>query len=346
MALMRNLVFLLSWIGALSLLSTAEAAEGCQASVAVGPNIPAEIGRSTKEFDLAKSKPALGTVDVVKSGEFNVLQYTAKPIQAVTTETILCATAGQPGSAVEITVKPIPAAGSETLYGDVAKSLVLLFALAVMLESGLAGLFRWRPFVELLNPRAVRPLVSFALALAFVHSFDLDIVTALVNAGRSGALAPFPISPSGQLLTALVLAGGSAGVNAMLVALGLRQVGTPESAQPKPPKNRAWIAVRAQRRQGTTGDIDVFIGAMAKLTDGKQEPPYAGTIKGKSANGFWAYFTRDRGKYPGYGGYEVPLDQEIWVVLKSWSAGEQLLETTWGPHKPAAGAIIDLDLEI
>jgi hypothetical protein len=56
---------------------------------------------------------------------------------------------------------------------------------------------------------------------------------------------------------------------------------------------------------------------------------------------------RTRGRFPNYGGHEVDLTHEISVELRG---GKDILSkqpiAKWGPHKPAAGAIIDLDLSI
>jgi hypothetical protein len=50
-----------------------------------------------------------------------------------------------------------------------------------------------------------------------------------------------------MILTAAILAGGSAGVNTMLVALGFREVKTPATIAPRVPPDRAWIALHVER---------------------------------------------------------------------------------------------------
>ncbi|MGO7208990.1 hypothetical protein ACCT30_49410, partial [Rhizobium ruizarguesonis] len=47
-----------------------------------------------------------------------------------------------------------------------------------------------------------------------------------------------------QVLTALVLAGGSASVNQLFVALNLREAKTIETVTEKVPPNKAWIAIK------------------------------------------------------------------------------------------------------
>jgi hypothetical protein len=109
-------------------------------------------------------------------------------------------------------------------------TVLTLFLLAVLLESALAIIFNWRPFIESFNARATRPLVSFGVALAFVVYFNFDAVTGLMNAVQKTA---WPANWFGHVLTAAILAGGSAGVNTMLVALGFRELKTQDTGGAK-----------------------------------------------------------------------------------------------------------------
>jgi hypothetical protein len=228
----------------------------------------------------------------------------------------------------------------DQVYEESFKAIFLLFVLAVILESALALVFNWRPFVENLNSRAVRPLVAFIVALFFVWWFDLDIATALVNATTDANHAP---SVPGEVLTALILAGGSSGVNTILIALGYRQRKTPETVVAKPPKDKAWIAVRAIRDKAV-GNIDVQVNPVE--AGGASSPSVAGIIAPKSKRGLMGFFLSDRDRFPGYGGYEVQADKEYQIALRSQDAEGMQLDTKWGPYKIASGAIIDLELEI
>ncbi|WP_018182496.1 hypothetical protein [Kaistia granuli] len=318
-----------------------EASADCVSNVSVEPGRIAEIGRVDGKVFIVDTQPAKGTLLTTKEGASSVLQYRANNVATPTSDIAVCEIQGMPRANVTVSIQS--AASGTDLYSEVAKTLVLLFALAVILESALAALFRWRPFVEILNPRAVRPLVAVILAWTFVRYFDLDIVTALVNAAKPDN--PKPINIPGQLLTALVLAGGSSGINSLLVGLGFRQVSTPENTQPRPPPDKAWIAVKARRKAGTTGDIQVLIGADRQV-GATAEPALAGIIKGSSQGGLLSYFTRDLGRFPNYGGYEVKAGTELRVLLRAGTQSGQTVEAVWGPHVPAPGAILDLDMEI
>ena len=221
-------------------------------------------------------------------------------------------------------------------YDQSLKAIFVLFALAVVLESSLAVLFNWRPFVETFNSRAVRPLISFVVAFVFVRLFELDLMTKLVNVIQP---ANHPPNTSGQLLTALMLAGGSAAVNNVMVGLGFRQQRTPETAVPKPPPTHGWIAVSVDAKKGA-GPVSVYLGSAPA---GGGMPPLVTVLHSSSKRGL-RYFLADPGRFPRTGGYAVAAGTEVEVHLEALDAGNQKLHAKWGPHTIAGGAIIDLHL--
>jgi hypothetical protein len=198
-------------------------------------------------------------------------------------------------------------------------------------------MFNWRPFVETFNARAVKPLVSFVVAYILVLNYQLDLVTQLVN-DVNATKTPLNGMP-GQVLTALVLAGGSAGVNNLLVALGFRQVRTPETTVPKPPPDKAWISVRVNLKKETVGPVQVFIG---NRPDKTTPLPLVGIIHGTSKPGV-RFFLTDPGRFPGYGGHQVPANTPVEVELLAKNSSSRI---SWGPQPIAGGAIIDLEIEV
>src|SRR4029453_3729230 len=138
-------------------------------------------------------------------------------------------------------------------------------------------------------------------------AFSLDLVTTFVNTATMHDYGP---NIPGKILTALVLAGGSAGVNSLLVALGYRERKTPETVTPKPPPNTAWIAVRI-RCQKAVGPVQVFIGMKPNANS---PPPLVGGIAGSSKPGM-RYFLSDPGRFPGYGGHPVEANTQTSIEL-------------------------------
>ena len=223
-----------------------------------------------------KTRPTKGSARVAADPTGDVkyrLLYTANNTAERTTDELTYQKEGDASpTALKIEISPAPAPGfTPKAYQESFKAIFLLFVLAVVMESALAVLFNWRPFVETFNARAVRPLIAFIAAFIFVKMFNLDIVTALVNATTT---QQFPVSIEGAVMTALVIAGGSSGVNTMLAALGYRQVRTPETVAPKPPQNKGWIAVKIARDRAV-GTVEVFIGPLAA----RQVPDGSGGTK-------------------------------------------------------------------
>jgi hypothetical protein len=223
-----------------------------------------------------------------------------------------------------------------------------LFLFAVLLESALALLFNWRPFVELLNPRAIRPLVAFAVALIFVLTYRFDAVGALMEATKARP----PGSEAGllgQVLTAAILAGGSAGVNTLLVALGFRQTRNPATEAARVPEHRAWIAVTV-RRSASRGAVQVHLGP-ADPNDPAPHAnlPLAGVVTPHAAaqeRRLLRYFLHDPNRFPRYGGYELRAGVPALVQLRGVDAGGQPLPFETIAFTPAEKAIIDLEMTL
>jgi hypothetical protein len=227
------------------------------------------------------------------------------------------------------------------VYEQSFKVIFALFIIATILESGLAVIFNWRPFIQLFDSRGVKTLVSIAFAYVFVETFDFDAITSLVNLYQPAA---YKVGPAGKFITALVIAGGSAGVNKLLVALGFRSVKTAEQATPKPPKTEAWISVRLLRKDAV-GPVAVLIGP-----DGAQTP-VAGTISGSSSEwGLMRFFLRDYGRFPTAGGYAITPDPaklyKVYVAGRDKDGNLLSSSVAWGPNALAPSAIVDIELTL
>lgn len=249
-------------------------------------------------------------------------------------------TAGTPEAFITVNIQPgPPPEPNAKVYEQAGRAILLLFALAVLLESALALLFNWKPFVERLVPRAVRPLIAFAAAWLVVCLLGIDVMASLANAMNA---TETQASTVGQILTAMVLAGGSAGVNNMLVALGFRSVRTPETTAPKAPPDKAWLAVRAVEGK-SRGDLLVYLNPTG--TDNA----LLGVIKGRSKpNSPLSWFVTDRGRVPGYGGHTVDPDKEYTLEVHGRDENGDVLKLTppIGPLKFAKGAVVDIDVKL
>ena len=225
-------------------------------------------------------------------------------------------------------------ASGDGVYSQSGKAVFVLFVVALLLESGLALIFNWRPFYLFFTGGA-KTVISLAFAYVFVTFFNLDIVTTLVNVYSSSS---HESGLAGRFLTALIVAGGSSGVNTLLLALGFRSVKTAEQVAPKPPKTEGWVSVRLIR-QDAVGNVDVFIGDPDRL-------PIAGTIAGSGISDFRRNFQRDPGSFPSAGGYSVPAHSKCRVEVRGHDNAGAALTDGWGPYTIAPGVIVDLKLTL
>jgi hypothetical protein len=141
----------------------------------------------------------------------------------------------------------------------------------------------------------------------------------------------------GSILTAMIIAGGSAAVNRIFQSFGFRPVSTQEQP-PKPTlkNDEAWIAVTLVRDKAV-GSADVLI-----------KNAVAGTISGTSPKrSLFRYFVRDKGRFPQSGGYTVTPGAGYEVDVQAYDvAGAALPAKKWGPYDIAPRAIIDIEMRI
>jgi hypothetical protein len=239
---------------------------------------------------------------------------------------------------VPISVRsPSPTLADSDLYNTSFKALFVLFILAVLVENGLALIFRWKPFLDYFDSRTVNALFAFGFSLFFVYLFDLDVVTTLVNT-YSGT--NHPVNWPGLVLTALIIAGGSAGINRIFQALGFRPFGSQDQPVPTPPRTEAWIAVTLIRNRAV-GPVSVWIGPTGT-------PAVAGTIPGRTrGRSWWRWLLRNKGRFPPSGGHTILPGGPSEVKLTGTdNAGIAVSSTTWGPYSVAPGALVDIELAL
>jgi hypothetical protein len=222
------------------------------------------------------------------------------------------------------------------LFSPSFKALFVLFILAVILESGLAIIFNWKLFFTIFDTRATKPLVAILVACLFVFMYKLDITTALVNLYTG---ATYPLNVGGQLMTALVIAGGSSGVNRMLQALGFRSVQEAPPPLIKPPATVAWLAV-VLRRSKAVGTVNVLAGDPANMK-------LVGTITGLALAGrIRRYFLKDDSRFPPSGGHTLTPGTYAARLEGVDESGANIQSKIWGPYNIEAGSIVDVELTL
>jgi hypothetical protein len=232
-------------------------------------------------------------------------------------------------------------------------TLMILFVLAVLVESALAVIFNWRLFLEMFNGRGVKTLVAIIVSWVVVYTFRLDqqVFEALLTAYGLNLPAPDAATPPdrtiGIILTTLILAGGSGGVNRILVALGYREPVSDKPRVPKLPKGKAWVAIRVTR-QDAVGPIEVHIQDKGPKS-GETPLDLAGVI---TPTGFWyrlwSVFFLDRSRYPPTAGRDVLPGHVYAITVEARKQNGEVIECDLNkqPYSFADGAIIDFHVTL
>jgi hypothetical protein len=175
-----------------------------------------------------------------------------------------------------------------------------------------------------------------------VVAFDIDIVGSLVAAYRS---TPPVANSVSAFVTALILAGGTAGVYNIMHALGFRDDRQDDTVV-KPPKTEAWIAVRVRRARETktVGEVKVKLNKLAAAT-ASDPTPIAGTI-GSKGPPLREQFFRSSSRFPPSGGYTVEPNQVYQIVVEGKDPGGAAVTALDTKMVFAPGAIVDLEVTV
>lgn len=212
-----------------------------------------------------------------------------------------------------------PAALDGVRSAALLNELLGLFVTATVLESALTTIFQWRLYREFFNGRAVKTLVMIVAGLAVVKGFDYDVFArVMAQAGGAGSS-----SATSQLLSAFILAGGSAAVYQLFVSLGFRAPVDAAQAAPKPAENLAWISVKIVRRRAV-GPLQIHIEEVTQPSaDGKASPPLAGVIGARPLRDrLRGIFFADAMRYPPYGGLTLKAGTIYRILAVGRRTGE------------------------
>lgn len=195
--------------------------------------------------------------------------------------------------------------------------LIGLFVVATLMESALTAIFNWRLYREFFNGRAVKTLVMALVGYAVVVTFHYDIFQQIVVLS-GGVGAGDGVS---RLLSALVLAGGSAAVYEVFKALGLRPPVEPEATVRKPPEDKAWVSVRIIRKRAI-GEVTVHFDTLADpAPDVRAAPALVGVIGDRQT--LWqrlkSLFFADPARVPMYGGRTVEAGASVYRISLSYT---------------------------
>lgn len=228
------------------------------------------------------------------------------------------------------------------IYKRSLAALTQLFVIAVLLESAFATIFNWRVFLAYFSRTGVKTLVMIVGSLLVVNIFDVDVLASLLSAYKPEAVPSGPVS---KLITALILAGGSAGVYNVMKALGYRNDNRDEEARQRPAPDKAWLAVRVKRGAGV-GPAIVRLqkhGPIAAFAGPNPPVPIVGTVS-FSRRSLADLMLRRSDRFPESGGYVLLPDVVYELSVESESPNGKV---TWPANGAfafalAPGAIVDI----
>lgn len=221
-------------------------------------------------------------------------------------------------------------------YGPVLSALFALFVVALLLEAALSLLFNWRVFLMLFDAKGAKTFFSFLGAYWLVQVFDLDVMQRIVSLLWNPSVKSDWVT---NVLSAMVLAGGSSAVNNLMVALGFRSVRNAGTLIPKPPPSKAWVSVHLTRVALPKEPVTLYL-----QTDGGG---YMGVYRFNSPDRRWPFvkwLMRDPLRFPAWGGFPVEPNVKYQIKLEGppVAGGNPALKET-PPFKLAAGAILDIE---
>ncbi|PTV94865.1 hypothetical protein C8J27_106133 [Rhodobacter aestuarii] len=233
---------------------------------------------------------------------------------------------------------PVPAAELDT--AALAAELARVLALVILIESAMAALFRWRAYRILFNGRALKTPIMFAVGWLVVTRFDYDIVARMLEIAYPGS-ETLRSSSLSQILSAMVIAGGSSGIADIFHRMGLRTPIAEETRAKVKSETEAWLAILIDRKEAV-GDIQV---GLRKLTT-MQQVPIAGTVGERSfGERFRNAFGLIRLRFPREEGQIVSANIDYEITLHyATTLGGPLSETKSMKAAFAPGALVDLRL--
>lgn len=341
-------------ISALLLLNpTAELRAAPSAIVPVPSGVATPIARAPC---IRPPEPSpVGKIAVERDGAMYVASITVPATQQepflVTLDTGETSVVPCPGD-TPLLVQVIPQQQAQISSASVQQAFVVLmaaFVLALLMESAFALLFNWRLFQAVVVGRAWRTPIMLVGSWLVVSSFKLDLMAELFSAYRGFTVSGGVFT---EILTAMIVSGGSVGVNKILTGLGFRSAiprQDPNTERDSLAQNEAWVsldisAVLPGRRLSVEMLEDVApVGTAPTLAI--FTPPGEGRLK--------AIMFPSRARLPASGGMRVTaLDKLYYFAIRDLNSN-QLYDVNGikisdirrsAPYCFAARAIVDFSV--
>ena len=241
------------------------------------------------------------------------------------------------------------------VYSSSVSVLTMLFVVALLLESAFSVIFNWRVFLTYFSTRGVKTIIMIVISFIVVYVFDFDAIASLIAAfklpeqlpageTKDAALAKLVAEQTGavsKFITSLILAGGSAGIYNLMVALGFRSQREAE-VNPKPPVGQAWVAVRVKRVRAA-GPVNVVVAEKAQMPADVLQ--IAGSIQFTRPS-LKELLLRNVDRFPQNGGYVVAPNKAYVIKVEGHDGRGAAISTLGGTYAFAERAIVDFEVEL
>ena len=202
--------------------------------------------------------------------------------------------------------------------GQLSIELVALAVVVLVIESALTTIFQWRVYRMLFNNRSMKTVVMVAVGLIVVLGFQYDIFAKIIALAIPGTS---PETWSGKVsiaLSALIIAGGSAGVNTIFQRIGIRSPLADEPQRPMLNDDQAWFSLRV-RRSARLGPVKISI---RELPEDPQTPLLAGTVEDRNfIDRLKEAFFANSMRFPAYGGRTVKVGKTYEIAASGTRIG-------------------------
>ncbi len=218
---------------------------------------------------------------------------------------VLCLSFGLAGAAQ---AQDSAAAGASTLTA-LAQDLGKFAVVVVFIESAMSAIFNWRVYRAIVNYRSMKTPVLWAVGLAVVATYHYDIFNIIM-----ASVKPVAASSAGSWLTyavsALMIAGGSSGINTLFLRLGIRSPIAEEPVKPALSMTEAWLSVKVTRT-AARGPIQIAIEEVA----GGPALPLVGSLQERTlGQRLRDAFGADSMRFPSYGGWTIKAGQSYRIT--------------------------------
>lgn len=336
----------------LSLAADALAAETVLRSTAPGQRVQLDAAPCIRVL----AAPAMGALSAVKLADGSAELWYTPALDQQDKVSIQTGTGGPADAqgicsgeirrtyemAIERQPKISPEA-TDTAY----RVLIVAFVLAVLLESAFELLFNWRLFQEFFVGKAWRTPIMFGVSLLLIRSFNFDLMATLFDAysGVTKARTAGAGSLLTESVTAMILSGGSVGINRILVNLKFRDpVPKIEAERASFSGKQAYISVLiAGARPGKQYEV-----VLTELPDNPAIPMTLGVLRPRGPGRIKDIMFPSSLRLPRSGGRMVSTEMNYRLAVKELGtetcydmSGAPLALANMPEMRFAPGAIVD-----